>query len=134
MSVATAGAPSADFVEEEDAVDAADASDADVNDDDANDADNEEDENSSSSDRPTLLPAAPVRELARLLLRERSTLHRQHRLSRAATRMLHAGAEAHLNVIFGISHAVMRDSDRHTLRAQTFQLATRLAQLQTRST
>lgn len=134
MSVATAGAPSADFVEEEDAVDAADASDADVNeDDDANDADNEEDEKS-SSDRPTLLPAAPVRDLARLLLRERSTLHRQHRLSRAATRMLHAGAEAHLNVIFGISHAVMRDSDRHTLRAQTFQLATRLAQLQTRST
>ena len=134
MSVATAGAPSADFVEEEDAVDAVDASDADVNeDDDANDADNEEDEKS-SSDRPTLLPAAPVRELARLLLRERSTLHRQHRLSRAATRMLHAGAEAHLNVIFGISHAVMRDSDRHTLRAQTFQLATRLAQLQTRST
>ena len=134
MSVATAGAPSADFVEEEDAVDAVDASDADVNeDDDANDADNEEDEKS-SSDRPTLLPAAPVRELARLLLRERSRLHRQHRLSRAATRMLHAGAEAHLNVIFGISHAVMRDSDRHTLRAQTFQLATRLAQLQTRST
>ena len=69
MSVVAAGAPSADFVKDVEDVDAAAASEADVDvnedDDNANDADNEEDENSG---RPTLLPAAPVRDLARLLL------------------------------------------------------------------